>query len=50
MSADRCRGCERVTGVIGALLISPVALVYVLWLAVYGVVDRRAQRRRRGLS
>ncbi|MCD9819811.1 hypothetical protein [Bradyrhizobium japonicum] len=48
MSADRCKGCARVTGAIGALLISPIALVYVLWLAVYGVTDRR-RRRRRGL-
>ncbi|MEY9158217.1 hypothetical protein [Bradyrhizobium japonicum] len=48
MSADRCQGCARLTGAIGVLLISPVALVYVLWLAVYGVTDRR-RRRRRGL-
>lgn len=48
MSADRCQDCARVTGAIGALLISPIALVYVLWLAVYGVTDRR-RRRRRGL-
>lgn len=49
MSADHCQGCARVTGAIGALLISPIALVYVLWLAVYGVTDRR-RRRRRGRS
>lgn len=44
MSSDRCEGCARILGRLGALLVSPVWLLYGLVLAWARLGDRVAQR------
>lgn len=46
--ADRCQGCGRILYGLAVLLLAPIVVPYLLFLAGYGLADRRAQRRRRG--
>ncbi|MHC2406977.1 hypothetical protein ACVMGC_011521 [Bradyrhizobium barranii subsp. barranii] len=50
MSADRCQGCARNLGRLGALLISPAWLLYGLvlaWARLGDLARQRGYRRRR---
>jgi hypothetical protein len=46
MSGDRCRGCARILTVIGVLLLAPIALLYVAWIAAYDLTGGSRRKRR----
>lgn len=48
MSADSCQGCSRLWSMLGAVLLAPLAVLYVLFFLIRGLIYRRWPRHSAG--